>query len=49
MCIGVHARQSVGNAIYEAFKPQWWLCSAFVNVADSEQVDAIIAASCLLN
>ena len=43
-----NARQSVGNAIYEAFKPQWWLCSAFVTVADSEQFDAIIAASCLL-
>ena len=44
-----NARQSVGNAIYEAFKPQWWLCSAFVNVIDSEQFDAIIAASGLLN
>ena len=44
-----NAGQSVGNAIYEAFKPQRWLCSAFVSVTDSEQFDAIIAASCLLN
>ena len=44
-----NAGQSVGNAIYEAFKPQRWLCSAFVSVTNSEQFDAIIAASCLLN